>query len=192
MSEKHSPKFENIETSTQRHEQPVEKPLDTIGNDQIEARQSQQMEAARQEVAKISAEKEEVLTKLNEKQTFEASDQEIDQRPVGKELKQVTFNKEISHIRRKLGPVDRLTSKVIHQPIVRNASEVSSKTITRPSGLLGGGITAFLGTSIYLYLTKHIGLKYNYSMFLFLLIAGFILGIAIEAVIRLVRGRRTV
>jgi len=45
--------------------------------------------------------------------------------------------------------------------------------------LLGGGILALLGTSSYLYLAKHIGFTYNYSVFLILFFGGFILGLSL-------------
>ena len=153
-----------------------------------EVNPSVQIAEARQEVIKESASKEKLLHKL---ETEQKSEDEPANRPINKELLKITFNKEMRHIRRKLSSLDKVGSKVIHQPLVRSVSEVSSKTITRPSGLLGGGIVAFLGTGTYLYYTKHIGLKYNYMIFLVLLVAGFIIGLLLEALIRIFRGRRS-
>jgi hypothetical protein len=100
--------------------------------------------------------------------------------PASKDLRKISLGKELVHIRNKLKPADRAGSKLIHNPLVKNISEVSAKTITRPSGLLGGGIFAFLGSGLYYYLTKHVGLKYNYLLFLLLFVGGFILGLIIE------------
>lgn len=162
--------------------------------DQIEAKtkQTAELNQARQEAAKeaISVEQAKAVENLNT--SSEQTDEDnANRHPVSSSLKKITFRKEIKHIRRNLSKADRIGSKIIHQPVIKSVSEVSAKTITRPSGLLGGGIMAFLGTSAYLYLTKHIGLKYNYSIFLFLLVAGFIVGLIIEALVRLVRGKRT-
>lgn len=147
-----------------------------------------QIAEARQEITKESDSRERLLNKLEVEQE---ADDEPTTRPINKELLKITFNKEIGHIRRKLGSLDKVGSKIIHQPLIRSVSEVSSKTITRPSGLLGGGIVAFLGTGTYLYYTKHIGLKYNYTIFLLLLVGGFIIGLLLEALIRMIRGRRS-
>ncbi len=148
-----------------------------------------QIAEARQEVIKESASKEKLLDKM---ETEQKTDNEPSVRSVNKELLKNNFGKEISHIRKKMNSSDRVGSKIIHQPLIRSLSEVSSKTLTRPSGLLGGGIVAFLGTGTYLYFTKHIGLKYNYTIFLLLLVGGFIIGLLIEAFIRIIRGRRSV
>jgi hypothetical protein len=74
-------------------------------------------------------------------------------------------------------------SKVIHQPVVRAVSEVAAKTISRPSGLLGGGIVAFLGSAGYLYFTKYIGLPYNYFIFTLLFLGGFVVGLSLELIV---------
>jgi hypothetical protein len=153
----------------------------------IEESPAAQIAEARQEVIKEPASKEKLLNKM---ETEQMTDDEPSARSVNKKLLKNNFDKEISHIRKKMNSLDKVGSKIIHQPNIRSLSEVSSKTLTRPSGLLGGGIVAFLGTGTYLYYTKHIGLKYNYTIFLLLLVGGFIIGLLIEAFIRIIRGRR--
>ncbi len=91
-----------------------------------------------------------------------------------------TLSHELKQIQRKLKTTDRSLSKVIHQPVVRAISETSGKTVARPSGLLGGGLVAFLGTSVYLFMARHIGLDYNYSVFLVLFFGGFAIGLGLE------------
>lgn len=99
---------------------------------------------------------------------------------VNRELKSITLRRELKSIQRKLPAPQRALSKVIHQPVVRAVSEGASKTVTRPSGLLGGGITAFAGTSAYLYIANHMGYEYNYGVFLVLFAGGFALGLILE------------
>lgn len=102
---------------------------------------------------------------------------------INRELKAITLRRELQHIRRKLPAPQRTLSKVIHQPAVRVVSEATGKTVSRPSGLLGGGLVALIGTSAYLYLAKHIGFEYNYGVFLILFAGGFALGLLIELLI---------
>jgi hypothetical protein len=59
-------------------------------------------------------------------------------------------------------------------------SGATGQTLARPSGLLGGGICALLGSLIYLYLAKHIGFNYNYLLFVLFFGGGFIIGLVIE------------
>ena len=99
---------------------------------------------------------------------------------VNRELKSITLKRELQLIRRKLPAPQRTLSKVIHQPFVRVASEVTGQTLSRPSGLLGGSLVAFIGTSSYLYLAKHLGFSYNYIVFLILFAGGFVLGLLLE------------
>lgn len=193
MTEKKSFNFENLQPAQTEDNQAEKHTRPLINQAELESRQSSELKAARKEIDNQadSVEKAKVIEKLKSEETL-SSEQDHSKLPASKELKKQTLNKEMKHIRRKLNPSDRLVSQIIHLPAIKNVLEGSSKTITRPSGLLGGGITAFIGTSIYLYFTKYVGLKYNYTMFLLLLIAGFILGLIIEAVIRLFRGSKTV
>lgn len=89
-------------------------------------------------------------------------------------------------IRSKLSKPDKTFSKVIHNKTVESVSEVSSKTIARPSGLLGGGICALLGSAYLLYMTKHYGFEYNYFVFFLLFVGGFFVGMFGELLLRYV------
>jgi TPR repeat protein len=110
---------------------------------------------------------------------------------VNRELKALTMQRELAAIRRKLPVPDRVLSKVIHHPTVRVVSEAAAQTVTRPSGLLGGGLVAFIGTTSYLYLAKHIGFTYQNSVFLLLFVAGFAFGLLLELAVHLAtRGHR--
>lgn len=106
-------------------------------------------------------------------------------------LQKQTLQRELKSIQRKESAPARALSKVIHQPAIRATSEVAGKTISRPSGLLGGGIVAFVGTSVYLYLAYYIGFTYQPTVFLVLLVAGFAAGIVVEYALRLVKRNRS-
>jgi hypothetical protein len=130
----------------------------------------------------------------NPLETMEAGEkasQAMEPRRINRELKQITLRRELQQIRRKLPLPERTLSAVIHQPVVRAVSEAAGKTISRPSGLLGGSLVAFVGTGAYLYLARHIGFTYNYLVFLLLLGAGFIVGLSLELLVYLaMRSRR--
>jgi hypothetical protein len=118
-----------------------------------------------------------------------AGDEKASQAPspsyINRELKQITLHCELKAIRRKLPAPQRALSRIIHQPAVRAASEAAGKTVSRPSGLLGGGLVALLGTSGYLYLARHIGFQYNYGVFLALFAGGFAFGLIVELAVSL-------
>ena len=116
-------------------------------------------------------------------QASEKAQEPLQPLTINRELKSITLRRELQQVRRKLPAPQRVLSRVIHQPVVRAASEAAGKTISRPSGLLGGGFMAFLGTSAYLYFTKHIGVQYNYLVFALLFVGGFIIGLILEFIV---------
>jgi hypothetical protein len=122
--------------------------------------------------------------------TAEKSPTTPQQLPINRELKRITLQRELSQLRRKLPVPERLLSRVIHQPAVRQLSEATGQSLTRPSGLLGGGLMAFLGSSAYLYLARHIGFTYNYSVFWLLFVGGFVFGVGLEILVWLFTARR--
>jgi hypothetical protein len=95
-------------------------------------------------------------------------------------LKNDAYAKYMHKIHGHLNPVERSFSKVIHSPIIEPVSEMSAKTIARPSGILGGGIAALVGSGVVLYMAKHYGFEYNFTTFLVLLVSGFAAGLLIE------------
>ncbi len=110
--------------------------------------------------------------------------------PTSYELKQLGYARSLTRIRKRLSPPDRLLSKIIHQPAIETTSEVASKTLARPSGLLGGSIFAFLGSTLLLLAARHYGFQYNYLVFALLFIGGFGLGMLLELGLFLVRRKK--
>ena len=108
---------------------------------------------------------------------------------VGDELRAMSINRTMSRTRKKLSKPEQSLSKVVHQPVVDGLSRAGEKTISRPSGLLAGGICALIGSSIMLYMSKHYGFRYNLFVFIALFVGGFVLGLLLELVFRV--GRRS-
>jgi hypothetical protein len=136
-------------------------------------------------------------TQLNPLQRLEAeakATQESQTKPglnISDELANITVRREIKLLQRRLPKPQRVLSRLIHQPIIRTTSEIAGQTVSRPSGLLGGSLVAFLGTTGYLYLAKHDGFTYNYLVFLILFVGGFIIGLGLELAVHLASaGRR--
>lgn len=98
----------------------------------------------------------------------------------------------LKNVRRQLPGPQRGLSHIIHQPTVDTLSELGSKTVARPSGILGGGICALTGSLAFVYYAKHVGFRYNYLLFGMLFVAGFVVGLIIEIILRLLlRSRRS-
>jgi hypothetical protein len=141
------------------------------------------LKEARETISEIDQPENNPLESLKKEQQ---PDKPLGSQTINSELKKITLNRELNNIRRKLPTSQRILSKFAHQPAVSAVSEVTGKTLSRPSGLLGGGILAFVGSSSYLYLAKHLGFDYNYFVFFALFIAGFLVGVSIELLVSLV------
>jgi hypothetical protein len=130
-----------------------------------------------QEMAKSSSETEFVEPLGDNEKNSEATNSAP---YIDHQLQGIVQAREIKNLQRQESPYQRTLSKLVHQPVISKVSEVSSKTISRPSGLLGGGIVALAGSLGYYLLAKHIGFTYNYAIFFMLFIVGFAVGLLLE------------
>jgi len=110
---------------------------------------------------------------------------------VSHNLKNIARNRLLKQVRENLPKREKLFSQIIHQPAIDSLSELSSKTIGRPSGLLAGGICALLGSSVFLYIAKHDGYRYNFLLWGIFFVGGFVVGLILEALAALLRRLRS-
>lgn len=99
---------------------------------------------------------------------------------VTKHIKQDAYKQTLARTRKKLTKSDKTFSKIVHQKNIESISEVAANTVANPSGILGGGIVAFFGSSIVLFISRKIGFEVPPSIFIALFIVGFIVGFIIE------------
>jgi hypothetical protein len=101
-----------------------------------------------------------------------------------KEYREIAFKQFMGRVQKHLNGPERAASKIFHQPIIERASEVGSKTVARPSGVLMGSIFSFvisLGTYV---LAKYNSYDMSYSVFIMSFIGGFLLGVLVEFLYR--------
>jgi hypothetical protein len=108
---------------------------------------------------------------------------------VSRELRTMTYKRALVRLQKRQNVPDKALSKFIHQGAVDAASETLGKTIARPSGMIGGGLFAFIGTTIFLYTARHYGFRYNFLVFVCLFAGGLFFGLLCEAIILLIRRR---
>ena len=159
-----------LPTPEQSVESNVEKPIDNPESD-INDSMTQAREIIKEETEKDNPNI--AIPEQNPKNNY------IDQNLQNIQTKQL-FN----NIRHYLPILDKQLSKVIHQPVIEEVSDKTSKTIARSSGVLGGSILAFVGSLSYLIFVKYVGITYNYTWVFIFFIIGFIVGLAIELLIR--------
>lgn len=109
---------------------------------------------------------------------------------VQKELKKDSYKRTIRKVQSQLPLPERVMSRVIHQPVIDSVSNVAAKTVARPSSFFFGSLVALIGSSAFLYMTKHYGFRYNYAVLFVLFVGGFVLGLLLELIGRVVFRRR--
>jgi hypothetical protein len=109
--------------------------------------------------------------------------------PSPRELKENAFNNTMSTVRDKLGWWPGKLSTFIHKPAVEKFSDSAGKTVSRPSGLLGGGMLALIGGGIGLYMASKYGFEYNSFIFFILFVTGYFAGLLIEFIISIFHRR---
>lgn len=117
---------------------------------------------------------------VGEKENTSHSHHHVDQ----KKLKADAYRKTMNSVREKLSKPNQVFSKAIHNNTVEKISEVGGSTVARPSGILGGGIVALVGSAFLLYMAKQYGFEYNYLVFFLLFVGGFFIGMVGELLVR--------
>ena len=97
-----------------------------------------------------------------------------------KQIRQQSYATTMSHVEKALNPLQRSQSKFMRLPIIDELSLIASKTIFRPSALIGAGIVAALGMIILLYVARTIGFTVSGSELFILLVVGWIIGLLVE------------
>lgn len=158
-------------------------------HEQLEKRASEALDN-KEKVGELAHQATEQATSTDEIKVGETGAQQPSSQYVGQQLKNLSFERTMTRIRRQLSSPDKALSKVVHQPVVQAVSRVGEQTIARPSGLLGGSICAFVGSCVFLWASKHYGFRYNYLMFLLFFVVGFAFGLGLELATYGLRKRR--
>ena len=89
--------------------------------------------------------------------------------------------------RKDLPAPQRVLSRVVHTKPVEILSTAGEKTVARPAGILGGGLTALAGSAATLYMAKHYGFRYNLLLFILLFAAGYLVATVLELLVAMVK-----
>lgn len=84
-------------------------------------------------------------------------------------------------------PAARVFSKLIHQPVIERVSEISGKTIFRPSLTLGMSLGALLGGSTFYVMAERYGFSLSGSEFMVSALLGGVAGLVFETTAVLLR-----
>lgn len=175
------------EASPERSEPTVET-LNLKGLEPSKKIETLDLNEARAAIEKAGTSSKELSDKQSE---FEKNDDSSDVKWWSKELGLQNLDRTLSSVRHSLSTPEKQLSKFIHKPVVEKISDLGGKTIARPSGILLGGIFSFIGSlGVYL-LARHMGGELRYSIFAVTFVLGYILGLMIELVWRILDRKKS-
>lgn len=160
--------------------------LEKVGEKLREAAEKEASKERSQEIKKAheTAEKEAISGK---EKAPSGSENKKAHEPVSPHHKKMTYKATMRRVEGKLPAYQRTFSKVINNDTVDKVSNVASKTVARPSGLMGGGILAFLVLLIVTFYASRYGWEVSGSEFVVFVIVGWALGLMVEGVIKVIR-----
>lgn len=103
------------------------------------------------------------------------------------EAKAKAYKQSIYEIRQHLGKSQMIISNFIHRPVVEKVSDITAKTIARPSLTLGAASFAFMGGGFLYAAARYYGFALSGSEFLAAGALGAILGLFSEGIFQLAK-----
>ncbi|MCA9349366.1 hypothetical protein KC878_04490, partial [Candidatus Saccharibacteria bacterium] len=131
--------------------------------------------ASQETVANLSGEVARLAESSQEHMSHSAESSEPTPTWSNSALRSHTYRNILRSTQRKLNKLDRGMSKIIHRPLVERTSETAAKTIARPTAILTGGVSAFVGSIIVLYYAKRSGFSVGLSLFIILFAGGYLI-----------------
>lgn len=175
-SKEQAPKLENTEARAQ---------LEKLGR-QLEAGAEKEQRESDQKHEKESARKTiEKLAISGKEQAPSGSEKQRQKGTTPRAHKKQTYRATMNRIESQLPAYQRTFSRFINAEPVDKVSTVAAKTVARPSGLLGGGVIALIGLVIVTIFAANIGFEVKPITFVLFLVAGWALGLIVEAIYRL-------
>jgi hypothetical protein len=101
----------------------------------------------------------------------------------------LNYSQTLTSVQRKLKPLSRNFSKVIHTPRVEKTSEALETTVARPSVIVGTTWTALIVGAVFYFVARHFGYALSGSELLFAFIVGALLGLVLEGLWRTLKHR---
>lgn len=154
------------------------------------------LRAARHETERVyeqAAEQERATAEAERRQHETREQQRAErQRQASPAAQQERFDKTMAAVQSQLSPSSRAFSKVIHNPAIEKASEVTGSTVARPNALLSGAIAAFVLTLAIYLIARFNGYPLSGAESIAAFALGWLCGLAFDFVRMMMLGRRNV
>lgn len=180
MSERHSPTSPELQPIHVEHEQTPERHMRSHEHEQHH-------EDHRPSVEELTARVEQHAISGTELAPTPLSENNHHPVLINKQLKDAAYHRTLLRVQKRLSAPSRILSKIVHSTALDKPSEVFSKSVARPSGMLGGAFFAMIGTIGLFWITRKYGYEYNYLLAIVLFAVGAVVGLLTEAIIRVLK-----
>lgn len=178
------------EHSPEKHRDPETIPSREHLSDQ--ELQSEKAKGDKEKEQKLEQARESIEKSAKNKEAYPGREEaKHDREPVTRYHKRQGYQATMSRVESKLPAPARAFSRFVHNDTIDKASHILGSTVARPSGILGAGLTGFIGLSIFLFYANRIGFELSGAELIYLIIGGWLAGVLIESVIKLVRLRKS-
>lgn len=103
---------------------------------------------------------------------------------VSGELKSNTLKRSLDDLQEELRFYQRPFSRLIHNDVIDQISDLGAKTIARPEGLFTGGLVMFFASLLTLLICRYYGYPYDYFIGIVSFPVGYILGVLAKLLIK--------
>ncbi len=143
------------------------------------------VEDARHEVKRATHERETVKHE-NNKEKLSAERRG----PASKRERQASYDKTMTEVQSQMSGTSRAFSKVIHNPVIEQVSDVVGGTVARPNAILSGAVFAFLFTLVIYLIARFNGYPLSGTETIASFIAGWLLGLVLDYFRLLIFGKK--
>jgi uncharacterized membrane protein YdbT with pleckstrin-like domain len=128
-------------------------------------------------------------SKHKETEATHAEQDNSTHRVISHQKREQVFNESMRDIRQRMSAPSKTFSKVIHNPVVEDTSEVIGHTIARPTSILSGSFCAFIILLAVYLLAKHNGFALSGFEFIGVFVIGWAVGLLIDFFRHMISGR---
>lgn len=189
MSEKYTPNIE-LEQSPESQQEKVRESNESLAQNIEQTPEKPKTQEEIKELAKSVQEKAESGEKTA-KALDDSQDTHVAPNYIGKNLQDNSLKQVLARTRKRLPFDQKMLSKIVHKPFIDTVSEVSGKTVARPSGLAMGGAFSLVTSLFVLWASYFFGYEYNFLIGIMAFVGGFFAGLIIELFLKVLFRRKS-
>ncbi len=153
---------------------------------------SERKQKKHQSEREVLAKAQELATKAQETNKKNKSASSIEKRrgPITKRQLAASFKSQMKYAENEMNTSERIVSRFIHSKPIEKTADLVSSTIARPNAMLSGSIAAFIGITVFYFVSKYYGFQLSGFETIGAFVLGWIVGILYDYFSVMIRGHK--